>query len=389
MTGGIPDDGDDAMKGAGEASGEVPGEGPGEGTRSPAMQPNKSLRHRPSAPRKRRTAHALVVGASGFIGGHLTQRLVEQGYRVRALVRASSDQSALPASVDIETGCLEDRESLRRATAGITHIYNCSGMSTDWGPWDDFQRVNVLGNRNLVEAAQHAGTVKRLLHVSTTDVYGYPVRPCDETEPPRDVGLPYNRSKLFGEQVVQQTAESNGVPYTIVRPATVYGPRSKDIVATLAELLLTKRMVYIGNGEVPAGLLYVENAVDAMIAACAAETAAGKTYNLRDPEPTTWKEYIEALADGIGAKPPSVNLPSPVALGLATAAEKLYTALRVRSRPPLTRHLVYLLARDQSYGIDRARRDFDFRSEVAFDEGMRRTLRWLNSAEGRSHLPGS
>ncbi|MEL3946990.1 NAD-dependent epimerase/dehydratase family protein [Streptomyces sp. LNU-CPARS28] len=329
-----------------------------------------------------------MAGAGGFIGGHLTRRLAERGHRVRVLVREGSDRSALAGlDVDVAVGDLGDPDSLRRAAAGVRHVYNCTGLSADWGPWADFQRVNVDGSRNLVEAAGHAGTVARFLHVSTTDVYGYPVRPCAEDTPPRDIGLPYNRSKLLGEQAVRESAARAGLPLTVVRPVSVYGPRSKDFVIEIATLLLSRQMVYIRGGDVPAGLLYVTNAADAMIAACASEAAAGRTYNLRDPDRTTWRTYVEALARGLGVKPPSLSLPAPLARGVATVSEGLYGALRIRSRPVLTRHAVHLFDRDQSYAVDRARDELGFKGDVDFEEGVRLTLAWLDSPEGRARVP--
>ena len=333
------------------------------------------------------TADVLVTGASGFIGGHLTRRLAERGHRVRVLVRTGSDRSGFgDAASEVAVGELGDIDSLRSAMAGVRQVYNCAGVSADWGPWEDFRRVNVDGARNVVQAAAEAGGVERVLHVSTSDVYGYPKVPCDESTSPRDVGLPYNRSKLQGERVVRETAERTGVPVTIVRPVSVYGPGSKDFVVEIANLLVSKQMVYIANGEVPAGLLYVDNAVDAMIdAACSAETV-GKEYNLRDPGLTTWREYVEALATGLGAKSPSVNLPSALATAIASVSEGVYGLLRIKSRPVLTRHSVRLFDRDQSYGIDRAQRDFGFKSAVDFEEGMARVIEWLDSPEGHEHV---
>ena len=334
-----------------------------------------------------RPAEVLVAGASGFIGGHLVRHLTDHGYRVRALIRRRSDHSALSGlPIELATGSLDDPESLREATKGVRYVYNCTGKSADWGPWEEFRSVNVDGCVNLVNAAANAGTVERFLHLSTTDVYGYPVVPCDESTEPRDIGLPYNRSKVMGERAVRDAAARAGLPLTIVRPVSVYGPRSKDFVIEIANLLLKKQMVYISSGRIPAGLLYVGNAADAMIAACTSPETAGRVYNLRDPELTTWREYIEALARGLGAKPPSLNLPGPLATGVATVSEKLYGALRISARPVLTRHAVRLLDRDQSYPIDRAREDFGFKSEISFEEGMRLTLGWLDSAEGHRHV---
>ena len=156
-------------------------------------------------PRKQKSPSfdVLVTGATGFIGGRLTERLVEQGASVRVLVRPGSDRRRLEKlDVELVEGTLEDAASLRRAMHGIKTIYNCTGLSTDWARWSAFEQTNVTGVKNLLDAAARTGSTERFLHLSTTDVYGYPNEACDESVAPRDVGLPYNRSKLVGEQAV-------------------------------------------------------------------------------------------------------------------------------------------------------------------------------------------
>ena len=206
---------------------------------------------------------ALITGASGFLGGSLAVRLTHQGEKVRILARTSSRLNHLQdLPIDIAYGALEDETSLVQALTGVEVVYHCAALSFDWGKWEDFYLANVKGVENLLKAAVNTKSIKRFLHISTSDVYGYPAKACDETYPLTDIGLPYNRSKVLGEQAVWDCYENTGLPVTIIRPVTIYGPRSKDIVGEIVGLLLKKQMVRINHGKSRAGLLFVDNAVE-------------------------------------------------------------------------------------------------------------------------------
>ena len=331
----------------------------------------------------------LVTGASGFLGGALTQALAQRGEDVRILARRTSDLCHLEnLPIDIAYSDLDDKASLTLAVQGVRVVYHCAGLATDWAPWEAFYQTNVGGVQNLLGAIEEVGGVQRFLHISTSDVYGYPREACDESHPITNVGLPYNRSKCLGEQAVWNWYRKTGIPTTVIRPVSIYGPRSKDFVTEIADLLLKKQMVLIDGGECPAGLLYVDNAVEGIIQAAESPQTVGQAYNLRDETNETWGEYIEALARGLGTDAPWIKLPGMLALGLAAISEAVYSVLHVRSRPLLTRHAVYILIRDQGYLIGKAQRYFGFRSIVTFAEGVERSLAWFRSEAGRSAVPG-
>jgi len=116
----------------------------------------------------------LVTGATGFIGGHIAQRLVAEGRHVRCLARPDSDTSLLERlGVEIAPGDLTSPRSLARAAAGCRHVVHCGALVSDWATADEIRRVNVEGTRNLLDASAVAA-VERFVHFSTTDVYGYP-----------------------------------------------------------------------------------------------------------------------------------------------------------------------------------------------------------------------
>lgn len=320
----------------------------------------------------------LVTGASGFLGGRLSQILLAQGVAVRILARATSDLRHLPGpQVQVITGSLSDVECLARAVDGVTHIYHCAACSTDWAPWPVFFEANVEGVRNLLRAAAQAQTLQRFLHVSTTDVYGYPHQPCDESQPLKDVGLPYNRTKCLGEECVWEESRRSGLPVTIVRPATIYGPRGKAFATDIAKLIRQGWMAVIDGGHAPGGFCYVDNVAHAMIQAATARETLGRAYNLSEGTGITWRTYVDALAEGLGECRPWINLPAAIAFMLARALEFPHRRLRVPGRPLLTRHAVYLLSRNQEYPAERARREFGFSPRISFEEGMERTVSWL------------
>jgi len=313
----------------------------------------------------------LITGASGFLGGRLAQILAGRGEAVRVLARENSDLRHL-AGLPIEVM----RGDAASAVRGITDIYHCAGCSTDWASWSTYYAANVAGTENLLRAAAGAKGVRRFLHVSTSDVYGYPRVPCDESRPPADTGLPYNRSKLLGERKVWEAASGAGLPVTVVRPATIYGPRGKAFVTDIAKLIRQGLMAVIGGGRTAGGFCYVDNAAEAMIQAATASETIGRAYNLADGTGATWRQYVDAMADGLGCRRPWIDIPAAAAWGLASVMEAPHRYLRIPGRPLLTRHAVLLLSRNQEFPTERARREFGFAPAVGFEEGMRRAVAW-------------
>jgi nucleoside-diphosphate-sugar epimerase len=319
----------------------------------------------------------LVTGGSGFLGSHLVEALTARGETVRALVRPSSKTEHLESlGVELVHGDLDDVQSLRAAAQGMERVYHCAALAADWGAWEAFRAANVSGVSNLLQAALGAG-VKKFVHVSTTDVYGHPDYPADETAPHRLRGWQYGDTKIQGEQVVWDFYRQHGLPITVVRPVNIYGPRSTTFVLEIVELLKSGSMMHIGQGRKPAGLTYVTNVVDVLIRAADSDNSVGQAYNACDGSDVTWRQYVNRLADVVGAPRPRVVLPYRLAYLAAWAMEKTYGALRIKSRPLLTRMVVELFSTHQGFPIDKARRELGYEPQVDFDEGLRRVQDWL------------
>ena len=324
---------------------------------------------------------ALITGASGFLGGRLAQILVAQAAPVRIVVRHTSRLEHLAGlPIEIVRGELTDPSTLNTAMQDVSHVFHCAGCSTDWAPPATYFEANVSATQSLLLAARYAGTLERFLHISTTDVYGYPRVPCDEDYPRTFVGLPYNETKCLGEAAVVEAHEKAGLPATILRPATIYGPRGTAFVTDIVRLLRDGSMALFDKGRERGGFCYVDNVAQAMIDAALSPATIGRTYNITDRTNITWREYVSALATGLCLKQPWLHLPSSLALQLGHGMEMAYKYLPLPGRPLLTRHAVLLLARDQEYPTGRAERDFGFQPSISFAEGMERSIAWARTS---------
>lgn len=180
-------------------------------------------------------ALCLITGATGFIGGHLTERLLGAGHRVRCLVRPTSDTRLLEQlGVELVHGDLTSPPSLARAAQGCRHLLHCGALVSDWATVAEMRRINVVSTRHLLQASI-AASAERFIHFSTTDIYGHPGGGLvDETHKPRGSSNWYAQTKLEAEQEVQRAGQSAPLQVVILRPATVYGPRSENVVGQMA-----------------------------------------------------------------------------------------------------------------------------------------------------------
>jgi nucleoside-diphosphate-sugar epimerase len=323
---------------------------------------------------------SLVTGASGFLGGRLAQMLAANGDDVVVLARPTSDLrhlDGLPST--LVAGDLGDAEALTRALHGVQRVFHCAACSTDWAPWKTYFSANVTGTANLLQAARACPTLERFVHVSTTDVYGYPTTPCDETHPLVETHLPYNRTKRLGELAVWEARRSHALPITIVRPATIYGPRGKDFTVEIATMLRQRLMLTIDHGRAPGGFAFVDNVAEAMIAASTASTTLGEAYNLADGTNADWTEYLARFSAALGCPTPWLNLSLANADRLARLLEIPHRLLHLGGRPLLTRHAVLLLGLNQEFPIAKAQRDFGYSPRISLEEGIARSVAWLHN----------
>jgi nucleoside-diphosphate-sugar epimerase len=236
---------------------------------------------------------ALVTGAAGFIPSHLVEALVRQGWSVRCLIRYGSEGnlgclSELPAEVlgglDIRRGDLLDGEFVAECCRGVDTVFNLGArISIPYSyvaPRDTFQ-VNAMGTLNVAEAVRRMD-VRRLIQVSTSEVFGSAVQiPMSEAHRLK-AQSPYAASKIASDKIVESFVCSFGLPAVIVRPFNTYGPRQspRAVIPTIVDQVLRGGPVRIGSLWPRRDFTYVEDTVQGMIRAAEVDAAIGGEFNL-------------------------------------------------------------------------------------------------------------
>ena len=323
----------------------------------------------------------LITGATGFIGGHLAHRLARQGDQIRCLVRPRSDASSLgELGAEFATGDLTSPDSVARAVDGCRLVVHCGALVSDWATPQEIECVNTAGTRKLLNASVKA-SVERFVHFSTTDVYGYPGRGgVEESYVSEQFGNWYAHTKRAAEAEVR-AAGREGLQTVILRPATVYGPRSVEVIGEIARAISGRKMLLIGGGRSVAGLCYVDNLVDAALIALEHPAAPGEAFNITDGLQVTWKQFTDDLADGLGSPPARLSLPYWLAIGIGFSLEHCYRLLRaatgLTTAPLLSRLAVQVLGRILDVSNDKARALLVWEPSVDYQAGLLATLGWL------------
>lgn len=324
---------------------------------------------------------ALVTGASGFLGSHIAERLVQRGEDVRALVRENSRTDFLSSlGVELAVGDVTRATTLSAAVEGVDVVYHAAAKVDDWGPWKEFRAVTVNGTRNMLKAAAAAG-VKRFLHVSTDGVYRYADlhKGVDETSPyekrfgPLDY---YRRAKTAAEKIARRVHRSGSLAVTIVRPALILGERDTSMTPGIIAYLRSPSAVYIGSGRNRLPCVYAGDVADLCIAAASNPAAAGQIYNAVSDEYVTQRDLFEAIAAAAGLTAPKRSVPFRVVYAMAAAMELRARLRGWRQRPELTRFAVNLLGLDYQEDPGKAIRELGWRPQVTLSEMVRRSVEW-------------
>jgi len=259
----------------------------------------------------------LLTGSTGFVGTHTARQLVDQGCRVRCLVRKTSDVSRLPSEAEQTVGHLMNYESLKQAVKGCQAVIHVGGIVRARQP-REFYLVNRDGTANLTKAAVEAG-VGRFVLCSSQAAAGpsTPDRRRRWADPPNPV-TEYGKSKLSGEEALQKRA--GDMWYCIIRPPAIYGPFDYGFY-TLVRWIKWGFKLKLGAGKMPIALIHVADLARVLTLALAANHPSGAVWFATDGGDHTLLEINAAIENALGKRARWITIPEWVAPGIASVIE--------------------------------------------------------------------
>jgi len=313
----------------------------------------------------------LVTGASGMLGAGVARALAARGDEVVVMQRRASGLGLAEVRGDVT-----DPKAVRQAVEGCEAVVHLAAKVSLVGDIEEFRRINVGGTRTLLDAARASG-VRRFVYVSSPSVahagsalVGAGAGPAD----PDHARGPYARTKAEAE-VMALHADAPDFAVVAIRPHLVWGPGDEQLVARIAARARAGRLVLIYGGHALIDTTYVDNAVDAMVAACdraGDEGVHGQAFVVSNGEPRTVAELLTRIAQAGGWPAPERSVPFPLARAAGWVVERAWRLLRRSGEPPMTAFLAEQLATAHWFDQRATRAALGWEPTVSLDEGFAR-----------------
>jgi 2-alkyl-3-oxoalkanoate reductase len=324
----------------------------------------------------------LVTGARGLLGSATARALAARGDDVTVLQRNPSGLDLPEVLAD-----LADVAALRRAVDGHDAVVHLAARVGVVGTEREFVAANVEGTANLLAEARDA-SVRRFVHVSTPSVAhgGEPLvgAPAGPADPTRAHGH-YARTKAVAEQLaLAADAEAHGPAVVAIRPHLVWGPGDEQLVGRIVARARAGRLALVDAGTALIDTTYLDNAVDALVAALdrADEPGVrGRAFVVSNGQPRTVHELLTRICRAAGVPGPRARVPLPVAWAGGAAAERVWERTGRTDDPPMTSFLAEQLATAHWFDQREARRALAWRPTVTLEEGFERLAAWFRAGD--------
>lgn len=327
---------------------------------------------------------ALITGGGGFVGQEIVRQLVDRGVECLVVGRNHYPEVSRLGATCLQ-GDIRDKPFLVASSAGVDTVFHVASLAGIWGPWKHYYGINVEGTANVLAACRKNG-IPRMVYTSTPSVVFASDDICMGDErlpyPPRFL-CHYARSKAMAEQMVL-SENSEDIVTCAIRPHLIWGPGDPHLVPRLIERGKGGQLQMVGDGTNLVDISYVDNVALAHLLAAdnleGSKTAAGQAYFINQGEPVNLWQWIGDLFDQLDIPPVTRKVSFSMAYRAGFMLEMVYTALRKKSEPKMTRFLAEQLAKSHYFSSEKARRDLGYTPYVSTAQGMKRLLEWIKTS---------
>ncbi len=318
----------------------------------------------------------LVTGATGFTGAVLTRKLCERGAKVRAIARPSSKRDAFQGlPIEWVEGDVYDPVVVERAVAGVEVIFHVAAAYREAGITDDiYHKVHVESTQLLARAALGNPGFRRFVHISTVGVHGHVERPPANEEYPFSPGDVYQQTKAAAELWIRDFAPKNGLPFTVIRPAAIYGPGDRRLLK-IFKMAAWPLVPVLGSARGQLyHLIHVDDLTEIFLLAAVHPRAQGEVFIGGDPKALALADIVQVISAEYGRKARLIRVPAWPFFWAAAVCEAVCRPFGWS--PPIYRRRVAFFTKDRSFDTAKLRNLLGFTYGRTTEEGLRATARW-------------
>lgn len=323
----------------------------------------------------------LITGAAGFIGSHLVEQLLSEGEpleRLRLFLFDGESLKNLPLKkFDIIRGDIRDKRIVKKAMKNVDVVYHLAAMTVKPNRiYEDYKTTNVDGTRNLLNECI-GNNIQKFVYFSSIAVFGLPayvgeINNWDEKHP-KKYAESYGRSKLEAEKLVISFHDKYNIPYAIIRPTTVYGPRDYQSLIELIKAIDKRYFIMIGNGKNKIDYVFVKNLVKGAYQAQISSINYGD-YILGIGKPITFKKIVELILKNLGRNNHYVSVPKELGLFIGNIFSFLikYTGILF----PFSGERARVMSTSCFFNSDKAKNEIGYDSSISIEKGIEITTNW-------------
>ena len=319
---------------------------------------------------------SFVTGGGGFLGGAIVKALKERGDEVICLQRGNYPELN-QSGVKAIQGDMTDQTTVDHATKGCDVVYHVAGLTGVWGLYEDYYHINVTGTECVLNACRK-NHIKKLVYTSSPSVIfnGIDEENVDESIPyPETYYNHYQRTKSTAEQMIL-AANENDLATVALRPHLIWGPGDPHLVGRILERAKKQKLKLVAGKQNLVDTTYIDNAALAHLMAAdkldIGSPCSGKAYFITNGEPRVMSDIINGILKSHDMPEITSTVPAQLLYIIGTISEWVYSFLRIKSEPMMTRFIARQLTCAHWYNLDAAIKDLEYQPKISIEEGMQK-----------------